>query len=133
MPATSPPDPVTDAEILVVEDDALSREAMIDVLEAEGYRVESVVNGQEALDYLHGGRRPCVILLDLAMPVMDGATFRQQQLQEPELAGIPVVVMTGVDESAQQAFAVAATHYFLKPYSARDLLDTIARYCRDAA
>jgi CheY-like chemotaxis protein len=130
MPASLPPDPIADAEVLVVEDHALSRESLIDILEAEGYRVVSAVNGQEALDLLRRGLRPCVILLDLAMPVMDGAAFCKEQQREPALAAIPVVVMTGVQDSPQQAFEIAAGHYFLKPYSVQDLLDTIARYCR---
>jgi CheY-like chemotaxis protein len=130
MSATPPVERTTGAEILVVEDDPSSREVLIDILESEGYQVAAAVNGREALEDLQRGFRPCVILLDLKMPVMDGAAFRQQQLQDPALAAIPVVVMTGFSDSPQQAFAVAAPHYFLKPYDIHDLLAIIARYCR---
>jgi CheY-like chemotaxis protein len=74
-----------------------------------------------------------VILLDLLMPGMDGAEFRERQLQDPALAAIPVVVMTGFSDSSQEALAVAVAHYFLKPYSVHELLDTIAQYCRGSS
>ena len=133
MSAVPAPERATGAEILVVEDDPSGREVLVDILEAEGYRVASAANGQEALDRLQCGFRPRVILLDLVMPVMNGAEFRRRQQQDPALAAIPVIVMTGVQDSPQQAFAVAAGHYFLKPYNAGELLDTIAHYCHGSA
>jgi CheY-like chemotaxis protein len=132
MSALPPAERTPGAEILVVDDDPMSREVLIDILEDEGYQVAAVANGREALEGLQRGLRPCVILLDLVMPVMDAAAFRQQQLQNPALAAIPVIVMTGASDSPQQAFAVAAPHYFLKPYDIHELLDTIARYCRSS-
>jgi CheY-like chemotaxis protein len=124
------PERATGAEILVVEDDPSNREVLVDILEVEGYQVAWAANGQEALDHLHRGPRPRVILLDLVMPVMNGAEFRRRQQQDPALAAIPVIVTTGVTDSPRQALAVAAANYFLKPYSVCELLDTIARYCR---
>src|SRR5205814_8831977 len=82
--------------ILVVDDDPDIRDSLREVLEDEGYDVSCVGNGREALDHLKAASpRPCVILLDLMMPVMDGWQFRREQKKlEPELANIPLVVIT---------------------------------------
>ena len=77
--------------ILVVDDDPDIRDSLREVLEDEGYDVSCVGNGREALDHLKAASpRPCVILLDLMMPVMDGWQFRKEQKQlEPEIAEHP--------------------------------------------
>ena len=75
--------------ILVVDDDPDIRDSLREVLEDEGYEVACVGNGREALDHLKTANpRPCVILLDLMMPVMDGWQFRKEQKQDAEIAGI---------------------------------------------
>jgi CheY-like chemotaxis protein len=84
------------AVILLVEDEAAIREVIEAVLEAEGYRVVSTVNGSDALDVLRDGLRPCMIILDLMMPVMDGWEFRAAQMRDPDLLKIPTVVYTAV-------------------------------------
>src|SRR3954470_23175677 len=83
-----------DDTVLVVDDDQDIREALCDLLADAGYRAASVANGKEALIYLKSGELPCVILLDLMMPVMDGWEFRRQQQGDPRLSKIPVVVIT---------------------------------------
>ncbi|HVR64777.1 MAG TPA: response regulator [Polyangia bacterium] len=81
--------------ILVVEDDKDLRETLSDALELEGYAAIAVEHGEAALRHLRSGvPHPCLILLDLMMPVMDGWTFRKALLADPALAAIPVVVMT---------------------------------------
>ena len=66
----------TRPSVLLVDDDVAIREALAEVLVDEGFAVHQAVNGREALDWLHhdgsNGSRPCVVLLDLMMPVMDG-------------------------------------------------------------
>src|SRR5215510_8699670 len=64
--------------VLVVDDDQDIRDALCELLRDEGYEAIAVANGEEALTYLKGGNLPCVILLDLMMPVMDGWEFRRQ-------------------------------------------------------
>src|SRR5574340_1100683 len=89
---------VTHGEVLLVEDDAAIRDALRELLEAEGFVVQGAANGREALARLRaGGHRPRLILLDLMMPVMDGWEFRQAQRGDPALARIPVVVLTAAD------------------------------------
>jgi CheY-like chemotaxis protein len=80
--------------VLVVEDDAAIRQALIDAIGAEGYRVETATNGLEALEKLRWGLRPCLIVLDMQMRLMTGWEFRSEQRKDPELAKIPVVAMT---------------------------------------
>jgi CheY-like chemotaxis protein len=106
--------------ILVVEDDGITRGAMKWVLEWEGYRVRCAANGQEALDLLRDGEKPSLILLDLMMPVLDGRQFRERQKQDPSLADIPVVVISGADG----AFPDAAGHV-RKPFEPHEMLSAV--------
>ena len=80
--------------ILVVDDDADSRTLLELALSTSGFAVATAINGHEALA---SARRclPQLILLDLAMPVMDGFTFRTEQLRDTALAGIPVICVSG--------------------------------------
>lgn len=108
--------------ILLVEDDEIVRRAVQMVLEWEGYQVQCAGNGQEALDALRSGQtQPCLILLDVMMPVLDGEQFRQEQLRDPNLASIPVIVVS----AASFAEAVSAAHHIHKPFEVQELLDAI--------
>src|SRR5438874_8753476 len=80
--------------ILVVDDDPGIVESLKDLLEAEGYHVETASNGREALDMLRARQRPNLILLDLTMPEMDGFEFRDEQEWDPRFSEIPVVVIS---------------------------------------
>jgi serine/threonine-protein kinase RsbW len=82
----------SDRAILVVEDDDATRQAECLLLEEQGFAVAAARNGREALDRLRTGLRPRLILLDLAMPVLDGYAFRAEQMRDPQLQDIPVVV-----------------------------------------
>jgi CheY-like chemotaxis protein len=113
--------PGTGRTILLVEDDELIRRAMQMVLEWEGYQVDCAVNGQEALDYLRAGNRPCLIVLDLMMPVLDGEQFRREQSRDPRFASIPVIVVS----AANFAQAVSAAQHIRKPFEVQELLDAI--------
>ena len=80
--------------VLVVDDDTDLRESLGDVLRAEGYSVTLAANGREALALLPGLERPCAVLLDLAMPVMNGTEFYRTMSGIPALADIPVGILT---------------------------------------
>ena len=110
--------------VLIVEDDQLIRRAIQMVLEWEGYRVDCATNGQEALDYLRTGARPSVILLDVMMPVLDGEQFRRQQLSDPGLASIPVIVVS----AASFASAVDGACHVRKPFEIQELLDALREH-----
>jgi CheY-like chemotaxis protein len=113
--------------ILVVEDDHDIAEAMIDVLVDQGYLVAHASNGREALDMLHEQLTPAVILLDLMMPEMDGTQFRAAQLKEPELASIPVVVISADRQVAQTARALGARDYAVKPLDPDRLVSLVSQ------
>src|SRR5688572_9718932 len=85
--------------VLIVDDDARIRALMARLLETAGYAAAEAANGKEALALMRR-RRPCVILLDLQMPIMDGWEFRGQQLADPELGDSPVICVTGVYDSS---------------------------------
>jgi CheY-like chemotaxis protein len=93
----------SDRPILVVEDDDVTRGAVCLLLQGEGFSVVVARNGREALAQMRSGLRPRVILLDLAMPVLDGYAFRAEQLRDPELQDIPVVVCSAVTDPLRAA------------------------------
>jgi CheY-like chemotaxis protein len=115
--------------VLIVEDDADLRDSLADLLQDEGYQVAGAANGREALSYLRKCPPPCIILLDLMMPVMNGWEFRKQQQQDPALSSIPVAIVTGVRNSADQMAALNAVGYLQKPVDLSELLETVAIYC----
>lgn len=117
-------EPVSPCDLLIVDDDADVREALASVLEDEGYKVLIAESGRAALETLRRGARPTLILLDLMMPVMDGYEFRARQLQDPDLAKIPVVVLTAgaMDPRVE---ALGAVRSFRKPVSLERLLEAL--------
>ena len=84
-------------------------------LSADGYQVSAAANGREALDHLRSTPETCMIVLDLKMPVMDGAQFRAAQLRDRALAWIPVVVVSGAEDGAHEARELAARSFVQKP------------------
>jgi CheY-like chemotaxis protein len=110
--------------VLIVDDDHDIRETLADVLEVEGYVSERAANGQEALALLERGLRPCVVLLDLMMPIMNGWDLLTRMKQDPKLASIPVFSIT-----AGQVGAPLADRQLRKPIQTEDLLRAIAERC----
>jgi CheY-like chemotaxis protein len=117
--------------ILVVEDDRDLREGLCEALRLEGYEVVCVEHGEAALRHLRTGVRPCVILLDLMMPVMDGWTFRQEILKDQALAAIPVVVMTAA--SPAQAKSVVSAAVLYKPLQMDTVVELLQVHCPGGA
>jgi CheY-like chemotaxis protein len=115
--------------VMVVDDDNDIRDALREVLEDEGYRVLDFPNGRAALEFLKTGVFPGVILLDLMMPVMNGWQFRAAQLEDPALAGIPVVVISADGSMIQKTEAMRAAARIRKPIELEDLLHTVGQYC----
>ena len=113
--------------ILIVEDDKDLRDTLREALELEGYWAVSVENGRAALRHLATGAKPCMILLDLMMPVMDGWTFRQELLKDRALAAIPVIVMTAA--TAARAAAVASQAILYKPLHMSRVIDVVREHC----
>jgi CheY-like chemotaxis protein len=112
------------ASVLLVEDDKDIREAVSAVLEAEGYTVLTAGNGQEALKILERGQ-PCVVLLDLMMPVMDGWDFMEAVKKTRRLEDLPVVVVSAYSERK----AEGVRRVLKKPLDVNQLLAAVADYC----
>ena len=114
-------------EIMVIEDERDSRTYLVQLLRLEGFKVVAYPNGAEALNYLGRSAPPCIIILDMRMPVMDGPQFRSAMLQDPRLANIPVVVVTAAEPQA--AAGLSAVRVFKKPVDVDALLATIRQNC----
>src|ERR1700739_2929603 len=89
--------------ILLIEDDDDIRESLADILKLRNYQVVAVANGRDALDWLALGENPCLIILDLMLPVISGWEFRNQQLADPKWAQIPTVLLSGINDLAQHS------------------------------
>ena len=111
--------------VLVVEDDAEVRELVRVALTADGYEVASVDNGREAMHYLRSHADVCIVLLDLALPIMDGAQFRSAQLRDRALAWIPLVVMSGSADAVRHARELGARRLVRKPLDLDDLRNAL--------
>jgi CheY-like chemotaxis protein len=114
--------------ILVVEDDREQRETLCAMLDLEGFEHAEAANGREALDYLEKSRAPCLVLLDLEMPVMSGWDFRAMQLADERLSRIPVVVFTANDEGLSRRFPGAAG-FLWKPLRFEKLVAVLEGVC----
>jgi CheY-like chemotaxis protein len=127
-------EPGCERTVLVVEDDLDTSDAIAEVLEDGNYRPVRAPNGAVALDELRSAERPpCVILLDMMMPVMDGREFRMRQRQDPSLREIPVVVLSAHADGVSYAIQMDAADYLRKPIDLHTLLETVERFCaRDA-
>lgn len=101
--------------VLVVDDDAELRELLRVALTNEGYDVATVPNGREALHHLRSNTDTCIILLDLLLPIMDGAHFRTAQLRDRSLAWIPLVVMSAAVDADRRARELGARRLVRKP------------------
>ena len=102
--------------VLVVDDDFDVRDSIRDVLSDEGLSVVLAENGREALEYLEsGGPRPCVILLDWMMPVMDGEEFVRQKAERPAIAPVPVFLLSARGDPPATMVAMGIQRVFRKP------------------
>ena len=115
--------------VLLIEDDFLLRELVTLVLGGEGYMVATASNGTDAFQRLRHYERPNLILLDLMMPGMDGWRFREEQQQDPNLAGIPIIVISALADIEQNASTLGAADYLQKPVERARLLDAVRRCC----
>jgi len=116
-------------QVLIVEDDADTRETLEEIFRDSGVCAAGAANGLEALTYLRSHPGTPVILLDLVMPVMDGWRFRTEQQQDPQLASIPVVIVSGMDDLPRETARLHADGYMDKPYNVDHLLQLVRRYC----
>lgn len=114
--------------VLIVEDDASLRETLILILEELDYQAVAAENGQQALARLHEmDTLPCIILLDLMMPVMNGWQFLEAMEKDAALARVPVVVMSAVAETSVESLKVAG--HLTKPTTYDQLVAVVQQNC----
>jgi two-component system cell cycle response regulator DivK len=115
--------------ILVVEDQEDNRRILRDLLASAGYETLEAENGEEGIAAA-AAERPDLILMDIQLPLLDGYEATRRIKADPELRGIPVIVVTSYALSGDEAKARAAgcDAYVTKPYSPRQLLTKIREY-----
>ena len=112
--------------VLVIDDDATARELIADHLKAEGFSVVTAAGGVEGLK-LTRELRPTAITLDVIMPDLDGWSVLAALRQDPELADIPVIMITIVDEH-RRGIALGAAGYLTKPIDRERLHRLVTRF-----
>jgi CheY-like chemotaxis protein len=111
--------------VLIVEDEEDLRELMSDALQMRGYTVVTATEGTDALRKIDDIGLPCVILLDLLMPGMNGWDFFEEVRQRPELATVPVIIHS----SASSRAPAGVTRVLQKPLAFDSLVAVVAEYC----
>jgi two-component system response regulator MprA len=127
MPEGERPDAgLAERRVLVVDDDPSIQGFLAEALADEGYAVRTAGNGREALGVL-GEWLPDLILLDLMMPEMDGWVFRAAQRTLPDVAHVPVIVLSATRDLTAKVQTLAPAEVFAKPFDLDRLLGTIER------
>jgi CheY-like chemotaxis protein len=111
--------------VLVIEDNDAVRDALVMLLQGAGYRTTATRDGNHALALLRRGLTPCLILLDLLMPVKSGWEFRAEQLKDPALARIPTAVLSGVRTPELRGIVASLP----KPIDVDQLLAVVDSHC----
>ena len=114
-----------DRTILIVDDEADFVTSLVELLQDEGYSVRTAANGREAMEHLGSGSPPCLVILDLRMPVMSGNEVYAAMQERAELASIPVLVSSSSDASQAPAGAL----FMRKPINPDRMLDVIRQFC----
>jgi CheY-like chemotaxis protein len=112
--------------ILLVDDDPVIRASLSDLLSAEGFEVATAEDGQAALERLSTLSRPCLILLDLGMPNMDGWEFLSRLNGKGTERRVPVVLLSGL---AYIRDAPGVADFLAKPIRPDRLLECVRRFC----
>ena len=114
--------------VLVIEDEDEARHVLIQILRFEGFDVLGFSNGRDALNHLLAATQPpCLIVLDILMPIMNGRQVRAALLRDPRLAQIPVIAVTALEPSA--ASDLAAIRVLQKPIDVDALLEVVRENC----
>jgi CheY-like chemotaxis protein len=109
--------------LLIVEDETAVRDTLTELVGKDGREVVTASDGQEALERLTEVPRPCLILVDLIMPRMNGWEFLQRKSADPLIADIPTIVLSGSGRPA------GAMHQLAKPVDIKRLLVLVDQYC----
>ena len=121
------------AHVLVIEDDPDVRREMVSLLEAETpwVKVSSAGDGMEALEILDEEEEPCLVLLDLMMPVMNGLEFLEAARERGLASRARVVLVSGYAQLASHVKHPDVAGMLTKPFRAAELLDLVHQHCAD--
>lgn len=120
--------------ILVIDDDEDILKMTSFVLKQLGYQVATANEASAGLAALKAKEyTPCLILLDLMMPVMDGAAFREKLLEIPQVANVPIIILSGDSELSSKAAELRVAGFEQKPISVARLAALAAKYCQAPA
>jgi CheY-like chemotaxis protein len=115
--------------VLIVQDEPLLIDLVTRNLDRDGYCAYGVANSAEALDVLRDSQHlPCLILLDLCTPVMDGIAFRREQKADIRLAAIPVVVFSSYSNVVRYGAQGLFEGYVSLPFEMEELISVVGRY-----
>jgi CheY-like chemotaxis protein len=120
-------------DILIIDDDDDLRELLAELLRSREFVVRLARHGAEALAQLRSGPAPDLIVLDYMMPVMDGPGFLSARREFPELAAIPVFLLTAMGDAARDPSVASATRCFRKPLPFADLVGAVNQAHGDGA
>lgn len=119
--------PHSEQNVVVIEDDADTRDAIREVLEAEGYRVTDYGEGGAALAALERSAAPKLIVLDLMMPGLNGWQFLECRRCRDELASVPVLVLSADSRAARDPRSLHGAAFLPKPVSLDELICVVRR------
>jgi DNA-binding response OmpR family regulator len=122
--ASAPGQPTQARHILVVDDEAIIRDTLGELLEIDGYVVETAHDGLDALQHVRK-RRPDVLVLDLMLPVLDGWDVLRSCRADPMLSDLPVIVMSARPDVSQSVAGLGVRACLTKPFDFDELLDAL--------
>ncbi len=119
------------AKIMVVDDNKDSRELVIKVLRAKGYRLVEAVDGQDALDRIPA-ENPDLILMDISLPKIDGYEVTQRLKKQDEYKDIPIIALTAhaMKGDREKAINAGCSGYIPKPINVRELPEQIRLFLK---
>ena len=115
------------APVLLVEDDPDTRKMLKKVIEDGGYPIVTASDGQQAINLLEQGIRPCIVIVDLAMPQVSGHDLLKYMHSDPEYRTIPAIVVSGLP---RDQINVVADAVLLKPCDPDALIENVRKFAR---
>ena len=112
-----------------MKNNANARTAFEILLQQHNFGIVTAGDGQKTLEVLRSGLKPRLILLDLMMPRKDGWQFRREQVADPELSDVPVVVLSGAGQLQRRTQHLGIAEVLEKPIDVERLLEVVGRYC----
>lgn len=121
----------SECQILIIDDEADMRLALVELLEDEGYTVGQAKDGKKGLQFLLDNPKPKLILLDYMMPEMGGAEFCEKMRSNPQWASIPVALVSAATLSKDMLASMDVVTFIEKPIKIEKFLAVIEQYCKD--